>query len=299
MRLYLLKENMINYICKCPKDLFIPTNDFKAFPYYKNHHFLYNKAFISNSQNIEYGYNNKYPNKYPVIVRPITNLNGMGYGTYYINNKNEIKNIDKDKFWCEILEGDHISVDIFYNNNEIKYTISFLGIKYKLFTFKYWEYLENYKLPKHIIIWINKYLKGYNGIVNIEIIDNKIIECHLRMGDLNYFQDKELINQVILCYQNKEIKIPKLNKIFLIPLFVKKGKYIKITKEDIFYCINKTNTQKIILNYFIDPQIKNPNGGDRICNFTVSDLNKGLIFKKELMNYIDLHYNSGKTTIFI
>mgnify|MGYP003330742403 CR=1 FL=1 len=28
-------------------------------------------------------------------------------------------------------------------------------------------------------------LTDYNGVFNIEIIGDKIIECHLRMGDIN------------------------------------------------------------------------------------------------------------------
>ena len=47
------------------------------------------------------------------------------------------------------------------------------------------------------------------------------------MGDLNYFQNEELTNCIISCYQNKKFKIPKLPQIYLLPIFVDKGKYVR------------------------------------------------------------------------
>jgi hypothetical protein len=291
MRLYLLKENMIKYVSKCPNGLVIPTNDFQAYEYYKNHNHLYNKKFIAQTQNILYGDNKTYPNTFPVIIKPIVNLYGMGKDAYIANDKHQIENIPESFFWSEILHGPHISVDVFYNNNTINGTIAFYGEKDKLFTFKYWEYLENYILPSTIIDWINIHLVGFNGVLNIEIIGGKIIECHLRMGDLNFFQNKILTDQLIHCYEKKSYIIPKLNKIYLVPIFVKKGEYIKIKKEDLIYCAKKTNTYKHILNYFIDPSpkyIDNPVGGDRICIITTSNLQQGLKLKHELFRYYNM-----------
>ena len=287
MNLYLLKYNMLYYICNCPKNLIIPINDFQSYDIYKEYRYLYNKKFIAESQNLKCGTKDNYNINFDVIVRPLINLHGMGKDAYFLKKENK-KEISNDHFWVEILTGNHISVDIFLNSYGILANIAFLGKPGKLFTFEYWEYLENYVLSKNIIEWINKNVKNYNGIINLEIIDNKIIECHLRMGDLNYFQNKELINSVILCYQNKKnIKLPNLNKIYLIPIFVKKGKYIKLKDYDIIYYSKITNTQKYILNYFIDPppsHIANPLGGDRICNLTVNNLEKGLFLKKFINN---------------
>ena len=43
---------------------------------------------------------NKKLNK--VIVRPMTNLNGMGRGTYYLNDIDKISQISEKDFWCEV-----------------------------------------------------------------------------------------------------------------------------------------------------------------------------------------------------
>ena len=299
MKLYLLKENMIHMICHCPKDLVIPTNDFHAYDFYKTCNHLYDKTFIANTQNIIHGDNKTLPTNFPVIVRPIINLCGMGKGAYFSNTIDEIKEMSEECFWSEILTGDHISVDIFYNNSTIQGIIAFLGVPDNLFKFQHWEYLKEYVLPESIIKWIHEHLKDYNGVFNIEIIGSKIIECHLRSGDLNYFQNKTLTEQVILCHLNKEITIPKLNKIYLVPVFVKKGDYFRIKTNDLFYCANKTNTKKYILNYFIDPSPKyfhSPIGGDRLCIFTTTDIEQGYKLRNEIIMNL---YSKNKWSFLI
>ena len=76
-------------------------------------------------------------------------------------------------------------------------------------------------------------MKNYIGVFNIEIIGDKIIECHLRMGDLNQFQSEKLTCEVIKCYKNMKISHVKLPKIYLIPIFVKKNGYKKLRKEGV------------------------------------------------------------------
>lgn len=279
---------MIYYICDCPKDVKIPINDFQAYKLFKSMNHVYNKKWIAESQNVLCG--EKAPSKYPVIVRPIINLHGMGKGTYYLN---ENKSINKNYFWTEILKGNHISLDVFYNKYGIQKTIAFRGYPGKLFTFLCWEYLPNYSVPDNIIEWIKINMKNYIGVFNIEIIGNKIIECHLRMGDLNQFQSEKLTNEVIKCYKNMKISHIDLPKIYLIPIFVEKNHYKKLKKEDIWYCSRITNTRDIVLNYFIDPppaNTSNPIGGDRICNLTVTDVRKGFILKNVIVKYFKTNY---------
>ena len=287
MKLYILKYNFIYYLCNCPKDLKIPINDIQSIKHYKDFNLikLYNKKYIADTQDLENGKDSEYPSKFPVIVRPIVNLYGMGKDAYFLNyTEKENFKIPKDFFWCEMLDGEHLSVDVFYTKNKIQNFICFRGEKGNLFTFEYWEYLPNYKPSKYITNWIKNNLKGFNGVFNIEIIGNNIIECHLRMGDSNYFQNKELTKYLISCYKNEVINFnkKKLPKIYLLPIFVDKNNYVKLKTEDIFNFVRESNTEKYILNYFIDPPPENntnPAGGDRICNFSITNLEKGFYLK--------------------
>lgn len=294
MNLYILKYNMIYYVCNCPRNIIIPINDIQAVKHYKDNKLikLYNKKYISDSQNISNGDNTIIPNKFPIIVRPKVNLYGMGKDAYFIENLHNF-NIPAKFFWCEVFKGNHISVDIFFNNNKIQHYIAFRGEQGKLFTFEYWEYLKNYKISKKIEKWIYKNLNSFYGVFNIELIDDNIIECHLRMGDLNYFQNEELTNCIISCYQNKKFKIPKLPQIYLLPIFVDKGKYVRLKEEEIFGYVRESNTYEYVLNYFIDPppdKNSNPAGGDRICNFTITNLEKGFILRDHILNKIKFNF---------
>lgn len=294
MKIYIYKNYFLKYISKCPKELEISTNDFDSYKLYTNYNKLYNKKYIADSQNINCNYQLNNIVFFPVVVRPIINLYGMGKGTYYLYNREKIK---KGYFWCEEIKGIHISLDIFYNSHGINGYIAFYGKKDYLFTFDYWEYLPNYKIPNNIINWVHKHLNGYNGVFNIEIISDKIIECHLRMGDTNYFQDKILIDKLILCHQNKKIILHSLPKIYLIPIFVKKNKKIILLDEDIWYICRKTQTISYVKNYTIDPlpssSTGNPLGGNRICIFTVNNLEKGMKIKKYILNNL---YRWDKST---
>ena len=104
------------------------------------------------------------------------------------------------------------------NSRGIQGIICFQGYPGFKFTFKYWKYLDSYQLPKNIINWISIHLKNYHGVFNLEIIGNHIIECHLRIGDLIFFQNHQLLQLVINCHLDKDVILPKLPKIFLIPI---------------------------------------------------------------------------------
>ena len=278
---------MIYYVCNCPSNIIIPINDIQAVKHYKDNKLikLYNKKYIADSQNISNGDNTIIPNKFPIIVRPKVNLYGMGKDAYFIENLHNF-NISAKFFWCEVFRGHHISIDIFFNNNKIQDYIAFRGEQGKLFTFEYWEYLKDYKISNKIEKWIYKNLNNFCGVFNIELINDNIIECHLRMGDINYFQSEQLTKCIIDCYSNKKINIPELPQIYLLPVFVKKGKYIRLKEEDIYKYIRATKVDNYILNYFIDPPPENnsnPAGGDRICNFTITNLEKGFILRDYIL----------------
>jgi len=54
-------------------------------------------------------------------------------------------------------------------------------------------------------------------------------------------------------------------------------------------CARKSNSIKYITNYFIDPPPNNnanPIGGDRICNLTVTNLEKGLYTRNVILQQL-------------
>ena len=59
-------------------DDYCPKNDEDAWLLYPNYNFIYNKIFICQIQNLSYAPMPILPNKYPVVIKPIINLMGMG-----------------------------------------------------------------------------------------------------------------------------------------------------------------------------------------------------------------------------
>lgn len=108
------------------------------------------------------------------VVRPITNIMGMGQGA-------EITYVDKSTdhlpigyFWCEIFTGRHISID--YHNGEQILCVEGVHCPDEpnnLYKWKYWKRVnENVPYPK--------VLEKVYPYVNCEFIGNNLIEIQLR-----------------------------------------------------------------------------------------------------------------------
>ena len=130
------------------------------------------------------------PKKDTYIVRPIYNLYGMGLGDMELElGPDDCDALEPGMFWCEKFEGTHRSVNYGWKNNiETNWSYEqkscFIGEKdtnnpflfkrwYRDVSFKFWlppilndipHVSEKYRIPR----W------------NLELIDNNVIEVHLR-----------------------------------------------------------------------------------------------------------------------
>ena len=119
------------------------------------------------------------------IVRPSMNLLGMGR---YARKEYIYKytgSYHPSEFWCELFEGDHISVD--YQNKEQRLTV--LGTRDEmnpLYKWDMWEKID-IKVPYPKIL---EKLKGNYEWINCEFIGNRLIEVHFRQNpDFRYEND--------------------------------------------------------------------------------------------------------------
>tara|TARA_B100000424_G_scaffold227849_1_gene188800 strand:+ start:3145 stop:3915 length:771 start_codon:yes stop_codon:yes gene_type:complete len=171
--------------------------DYQAWDAYPESRWIFNKLELS----LKLGYNAgpacvpvKEAGKY--IVRPIYNLYGMGVGTSikYLDpilhgeEMTHHKHVPPGHFWCELFEGDHLSIDL---KKVAKHSINgnfqpFCTVRgtqrnteKSLVTFDSWtkvDNIKNFKLPEYLNSLETEYL-------NIEMIGDKIIEVHLRTGN--------------------------------------------------------------------------------------------------------------------
>jgi hypothetical protein len=109
------------------------------------------------------------------IVRPSLNLMGMGRFSRIEWLEGDTEHLHPSEFWCEIFEGEHLSVD-FYKK---QCSLVVRGIREPdspLYRWFKWEKInKNVQFPN-----ILEKLVGDYEWINCEFIENKLIEVHFR-----------------------------------------------------------------------------------------------------------------------
>lgn len=156
------------------------NDDNSAWYKFPQHRLWFNKLWLSEQLGYLCG-----PGGIPVpeenhyIIRPIYNLRGMGVGANIqkISPLN-LHAVPPGYFWCELFEGNHYSVDLKWNNKwELLSAFQGINSKNKLYKFERW-------IKTNINITIPKILDQLKDCeyINVEFIENKIIEVHLRIS---------------------------------------------------------------------------------------------------------------------
>jgi hypothetical protein len=255
----------------CPKEIIIPISDSDAYKMYPKFRWIYNKIELNEKQGIKCAPMPIKPDKddYPVILKPIMNLNGMGLEICKINNEDEFDSkINSTNFWSIFFEGDHISFDLILLDGNIEFYCSFMAEKdlKNLGSFLYWESFDSSekKLPENIKKFVDKYFgqKKYTGFLNIESIFDKktnewkIIEMHLRSGDILKSNEPELFNAIIDLFCFKRFNLRKdftIQKVYAIPIWNQNPKTFKQEQNLIKTQLNKYNKNlDFLLRYRID-----------------------------------------------
>ena len=162
--------------------------------------------------------------------------------------------------------------------------------------FDYWETKSEISIPTFLLDWISKHLNSdnkYTGCLNIETIDNKIIDCHLRMGDINQLHSKEIIKSIIDVYKGiacDNLKTYTNQKIYLVPIFVNYNSKISLKSKELRDVCNHIDpTSKHLYSYQLDPPQENsfnPIGGVRIANINTTDLETGFKVRNKILKLV-------------
>jgi hypothetical protein len=109
------------------------------------------------------------------IVRPITNVLGMGRNARIIWIESETSDLHPGEFWCQVFEGEHISVD-YLNKEQILTVKGYRSQNENLYLWEKWEKVEKtIDFPKILQKLVGNYPK-----INCEFIGDHLIEVHLR-----------------------------------------------------------------------------------------------------------------------
>ena len=270
----------------------IVIDDVEAYIEYPKYNIIYDKFWLSKSQNMICGPMGVYPSKYPIIFKPIINLYGMSRSFKKINNSEEYDKYNKDGlFWQTYFEGAQICLDIIVNKGKILFYNALCSVKGIDGSFEYHYTDKNYSISKKILQWIYTHLGEYQGSLNLEIIDDTIIEAHLRLNGDFHCYDINFCKQLHSFFESDFDPSLKINynipELFLFPIFLERkdidklqiNKIIKIQKM-----LHKSNTVK---TYYFN-KIDTVSQGNllRIIYFDSYDFNLGLKLKQFILNYI-------------
>ncbi|MDX1432293.1 MAG: hypothetical protein R3286_07565 [Gammaproteobacteria bacterium] len=170
----------------CPDDVSIPTDDEHAYELYPEHRWIYNKLLVCDTQNLGGAPHGVPPPAFPVFSKPIYNMHGMGVGGRLIHSAEELAaNMHAGHMWMTAMEGEHVSSDVVVIGGEPQWWRHTVGKPLGDGVFDHWTVLaeERPELEAYCGAWLRRNLRGYSGAINMETIDGKIIEVHLRFAD--------------------------------------------------------------------------------------------------------------------
>jgi hypothetical protein len=170
----------------CPDDVIVPVDDPPTWELYPERRWIHNKLAICESQGLPHGPHGTDPREFPVFSKPIYNLRGMGAGGRVVRSQEEYRSsLTPGHFWMPLLAGAHVSTDMALEDGRIAWCRHTTGMPAPAGTFDYWiVHAEAMPaLDSYLSDWSGRNLRGFTGVVNIETIGGRIIECHLRMAD--------------------------------------------------------------------------------------------------------------------
>lgn len=171
---------------RLPRGLSIPIDDASAWTLYPERRHVHDKLFIAASQGLACGPHGVTPRRFPVFSKPMVNLKGMGIGSRVVATRADYDaSHQPGHMWMTLLRGAHVSTDAALARGRPVWWRHTTGNPAAGGTFDYWHVhaARRPRLEAYLAAWFARALPGYCGIVNVETIGSRIIECHLRMAE--------------------------------------------------------------------------------------------------------------------
>ena len=167
----------------------VPFDDWQSIEAYPEYEWVYDKNAISKLLNDEEEFGetcnlafHEKPKKYPVMVKPRTNLDGMGKDAIKARTEFGIESFMGEDFIAQpFVEGTHFSIDFLLYHGQVLEDNNVMVATKKGGSIIEWK--SSPVCPA--IAWehaqhLAAMLPEYAGAINIEMINNYVIEVHLR-----------------------------------------------------------------------------------------------------------------------
>lgn len=169
----------------------IPQYDNPAFKKFPKHQFVYDKLFITKSQDVPSGKLeeldlNDSSIEYPIFIKPRWGHTSAGSkDCYKIANKEQLQlyTSKQNMMWSTFINANEGMTDFVMKDGKILYQLTYeYSPKQHVFADD-WKYIDpSTKPPEKIVEWVKKNLADYTGPLNIQYRDDVIIEVSLRFA---------------------------------------------------------------------------------------------------------------------
>jgi hypothetical protein len=180
-------------------DLFGPhavTDDVTAWHRWPQWRWIYDKTELAHLQGLVHGRMPMVPPRYPVVLKPSTNLYGMGWQAYVLHTHDDyVRHWGHTGMWMPLLSGTHWSLDLVVVDGAVQWWTAWRGTPacrgFGLFQAWNWEHQPAavHAIVDTVSALLLPRLGGYSGCFNVEAIGETLIEAHLRPGDVAAFLD--------------------------------------------------------------------------------------------------------------
>ena len=148
---------------------------YRRYPHFRK---WYHKPLLYDALGVPHGIFPELPERWPVIAKPIVNLEGVAAGVRLCRSRRELE-AAQGCVWMPVLEGLHLSWDVNLNGT-VRCALGALGGHPALF--EYWTTIGTITESVGALGRLRKTLDTENvvPIVNIEMIGDTVIEVHAR-----------------------------------------------------------------------------------------------------------------------
>ncbi|KAJ5102241.1 hypothetical protein NUU61_004463 [Penicillium alfredii] len=290
----------------------IPTTDGQAYDMFPEFRWVYNKLTIAELGSIACGPHNTCPPRhlYPIFSKPIYNLGGMGADARRIATSQDYwRSVTPGHMWSAYLQGEHYSTDIAVVQGRPVWLSHTRGAPGPEQTWDYWEINMpgSLSLQYAITNFVETHLATYTGMLNMETIDDKIIEVHLRLSPQwpDLYGNSFLSSLVSLYCTGEWLDACRDLQIGYSVVLFDEEKYARLSTIVTDACLGEMGRRcgvcSITMRYDAEKPIESimrPLGGYRIAWINGFDLDKCQRAREMLRDYLHKLYESGDHSMY-
>ncbi len=277
----------------------IPYFDKIAYDKYKKHQKVYDKLWVAESQNMKCGKLDDLVNNpdeisklpFPIFIKPRWgHKSASSKGCYKIKGESDLKKHlhKKNVMWSSFVDSTEGMTDYILKEGNIVHQITYNYSEKQNGFSDDWKYISKDNTPPdYVTEWVNKNIKGFNGVVNVQYRGPSIIEVGLRLARggsyITSTQNEPLIKNINNVVDLKDWDYNLEKEIDYSPFYAFKcHTYMPILFLFPQYFLDNfiaSNGGNSFYEYYFEPTGKN---GMVFFQFFHNDFDKGMSAKKDM-----------------